>query len=815
MLEGLGTILSYISTMVLMIFVGFFVVYSMYLAIGIYARDNLVIFNHKLQFGMVTLFLLFGVSLAVIYEDLVTNGYAFKTEYKVALDANKTSVKVGTNAKSNDIHLFNAFSDEGHVVFHLGKDPKDNKIRVFSQKRSAIVNATLITDKEKEKKVRTRTMIKDEDIITLDGKKYEIILDDNTISMYDSENKKTYTAAKAIEKELLVGKDKHVAIPLNSNTLISFYFKKTPKERAFITLLKGDDVYVNKKKLSLVPKVDPNHTIFKKGDIVRLGYSDYEVDYNSKEFILHSTFFTPSVVNLFNIYATTTIPNVAQNESEGTISLWWMYGLTLAVVFMAMLGMLYLILILTRSFSFIGENRFILYPILYFSFFLSFLVFASMINFTVLQYHQFSVYNKGALYTVLLVYAMMMFTFLMARIGYSKTLLSFIAALFIVSGIIWSIWSYEGFIYTSRPIWGQNRTLLLTSADVIYTLSVFGFAFGFLIRTMKDAKKGIFLNQRVNIDVFVKGVRFSLLAIIFAAGLSTIMHEGAGIVIVETIKLFIFFLLVVVLLDDFKNQDYRNGFFGWIVFFLIGLTIIVMGLLKDTGSMLQIIVAMSIIIIFFLNHLQKIKFFTTTLKIVLFLGAIAVVVGGYLYVHHTSNVRIPMWIEPFAQGLDVNNKFFMYYFDQIAKGLYLIKQSSFLPSDFMTNVFTTLPNMHTDYIFALTVNVFGWFGFIAILVAFLVMVFSFTPSVHTFQHSHTDIYRFIYGVNVIFVAYFFSYIMVNVLAVLQVIPLTDVPFPILTYARGMTILFFVVYVFVAALNYVYLDYVNRGHRRTV
>lgn len=174
-----------------------------------------------------------------------------------------------------------------------------------------------------------------------------------------------------------------------------------------------------------------------------------------------------------------------------------------------------------------------------------------------------------------------------------------------------------------------------------------------------------------------------------------------------------------------------------------------------------------------------------------------------------------MWVAPFEQTLKVDNQFYMYYYEQIARGLYLIKEASIFPNDFINQSFTPLPNLHTDFIFAMFVNVFGMIGFGAIMTAFIITISSFDESIHLFQNSKRDIYRFIYGVNVIFVAYLFSYIIINMLSVLQILPLTDVPFPILTYGRGVLILFFVLYVFVGVVNYLYLDFISRSGRGRV
>lgn len=880
--------LAKLIMVLLFVFILFFIGYSLYIAKGIYVQENLKKLRNKLLFGITLMFILFGISLAAIYTDLVLDGYVFKTVYKVKKSPN-SSISVGTK-EGNDIQLFNAFSDDEHVTFHF--NDKNATVSVNSMKRSAIVNGTLITHKESESRVRVE--VKNNDVITVDNKEYKVVFNDQNLSLYTlkstyvfSSIDKIYTASNVMGKEVLVSKGKQSGIVLDTNTSFSFYFQNLNKNnKVFITLLHGDDILVNKRKLSLSVEPKPSKVAFKKGDIIRLGYSDYEIDFNDSEFILRNIFFTPSVITLFNVYSTTTLPNLAQNVSDGVVSLWWVFGATMLVVFMVMQGIFFLINLLTSKFSFIGDNRFILYPILYFSFFLSFLLFTSMINFTVLQYQQFSVlYNKGALYTVLLVYIMLIFTMLLARLGYNKTFKSGFVALVLMIVVIGTPWLYESYIYTSKHWFIFNKTLLMTSLDWGFMFLIFGFLFGLLIRSLLDAqhqpyreqkKRGsffmkwlgysvvavllvmagnfmlndgtrvvvsdvlissfllvvvialfmgvyqffgqqhrVFLENKVNINFFKMWLRYSLLAVVIGLFGSAIMSEGAGIVVIETVKLFIFFLLLVLLLDDFQKNNHQKGFYAMLVFLLSLLIVSVVGLLKDTGSMLQVILAMFIIVLFLFDRLKKINFFNKIVNGLIIALLLAIAIKAYYWIPTSDNVRIPMWIEPFAQTLDVENKYFMYYFDQIGRGLYLMKESSLLPSDFVNNVFTVLPNLHTDYIFAFTLNVFGWLVFVAMGGAFIITVLSFRGSIYAFQNSKTDIYRFIYGVNVIFVAYFFSYIMINILAVLQVIPLTDVPFPILTYARGVTILFFILYIFVVVVNYLYLDFVSRKFRGRV
>jgi cell division protein FtsW (lipid II flippase) len=439
----------------------------------------------------------------------------------------------------------------------------------------------------------------------------------------------------------------------------------------------------------------------------------------------------------------------------------------------------------------------------------------------VLQFHQFSVYNKGALYTVLLVYVMMLFIGYLANLGYRRDKKSqFIAFGLIVVFLTLPILNYS-YIYTSASggilgMWDIfNKTLVMTLLDWSFIFVVFGYSFGIFINGLLNSKNNLFRDKQVDIRPITKALAWSFIAVLVGLGISAFMSEGAGIVVIETLKLFIFFLFTVIFLDAFGNKKNRVIFSFWIIVIFSILMVAIVAFLKDTGSLIQVIVALSIIVLFFFTHLKKIGFINKPIKIIFAILSIAGIMGAIYYINHSTNIRIPMWVAPFEQTLEVENQFYMYYYEQIARGLYLIKQASLFPNNFITQSYIPLANLHTDFIFAMFVNIFGMIGFIAIITAFLITIFSFNHSIHLFQSSKKDIYRFIYGVNVIFVAYLFSYIIINMLSVLQIFPLTDVPFPILTYGRGVLILFFVLYVFVGVVNYLYLDFVSRSFRGRV
>jgi len=796
-------------TILLTLFTLFFIGYSIFLYRGIKAKDNLNALRGKLTLGIMVLFLFFLISLSLLYANLSSEGYGFKTNYSAKINPETKSVMVGTD-KDCDIQIFNRFSDSEHIVFDFNKEPV---AEIISKERSAIVNNKLIT--LKEKKLVTDLKVKDGDIFSIDNRNYKIVVEEKEVIVKEIEHDfklfklygKSYTFPKVKEREVFIkeafAKD------------VSFTFKN---EKLFVNLLNPKkEAYLHKKKMSHIQEVRPKEMLVKDGDIIRLGYSDYKLHFTDKELRLDNIFFRPTVINLFNIYATTTIPNFTKKATGETVSVWWIFLITVVMGLGIVSSIFFLMNRITEKFAMIGDNRYILYPILYFTFFLTFLLFASIINFTVLQYQQFSVYNKGALYTVLLVYGLMLLNIFLARLGYNKNKKSTLIALGIMALIIVLPWLNSGYIYSSRiydyTFISINKTIAMTSLDLSFIFLIFGFGFGRLVKNLLSGKESLFLEKQVNIKPIKKMLGWSIVIAFSGLVISFIFNEGAGIVLIETIKLLIFFLFTVVLLDDFEKRQNKFALSFFITIAAIPLMIAIVLVLKDMGSLMQVIVAIIIISFFFYNRLKEVNIINK--KMLVFLALVLVVSGYFVVGYIHDNIRLDMWIAPFEQTLEVENNFYMYYYEQIARGLYLIKEASLFPNDFIGQSFTPLPNLHTDFIFAMYVNIFGMLGFFAIVIAFIITILSFTQSIHLFQNSKRDIYRFIYGVNVIFVAYLFSYIIINMLSVLQIFPLTDVPFPILTYGRGVLILFFVLYVFVGVVNYLYLDLISKSFKGRV
>lgn len=799
------------------IFILIFIIFSLILVKHFFSKKSLKIISKSIINGAWSMFLLFTVILILIYTQLSKEGYSFKTTYSAKIDysTSPATLKVGTS-DSNDIKLYNPFSDKEHIVFYFGPKPY---VKVISNKKSAIVNNTLITNK---KTIKQRVIIKPKDKIIVDNKEFIFNITPSKITL--KSDSKLYQINTIVNKNIIFSNKTDADVKIDANTTFSIYVQNgNIHNKIFLTLIDGQDIFVNKKRLTLKNRFS-NRVEFKKGDIIRLGYSDYKIDYNTKELTLHNIFFTPSILNILNIYSTTTIPNLTKNATGDTLSIWWMALITIVITWAVMMGILLIVKAISKKTN-VGDGRFILYPFLYFTLFLIFLIFTSMINFTVLQYPQFSGYNKGALYTVLFVYTLMLFVFLIVWLAYKNFFIKWFESkkkiLFIFATTIFIFLSiaittlYDKSVYTSRYILGFNKTLLMTALDMTYIFSILGIGFGLFIGTLLNKDEMIFLdNKKVNINFFKSLLIYVGLGLMAGLGASLFLHEGAGIVVVETIKLLIFTLFLVIFTEDFKRNHQKKGFL-FILFLSIIFLLFVVVSFRDTGSILQIIIAFSIITLFSYFYMKKVGIITKKVKLFVTFLSILLLMASIYWGSHTQNIRIHMWLDPFAQDLYPKNHFYMYYYEQIARGLYFIGQSKLFWHDFINNTYPVFANMHTDYIFAVTVNVLGWFGFGAIMLAFFITISSFWISIYSYQNTKIDIHRFIYGINVIFIAYFFSYIIINMLSVLQIIPLTDVPFPILTYARGLLILFFELYIFVAFINYLYLNYVDKKNIRRV
>jgi len=195
-------------TTLLTFFTLFFIGYSIFIFMGINAKDNLNALRGKLTLGIMVLFLIFLISLSLIYANLSSEGYGFKTDYSAKIDPKTKSVMVGTD-KNCDIQIFNRFSDSEHIVFDYNKEPV---VEIISKERSAIVNNKLIT--LKEKRLVTELKVKDGDLFSIDNRNYKIAIEEKEVTVKEIEHDfklfrlygKSYTFPKVKGKEIFLKK---------------------------------------------------------------------------------------------------------------------------------------------------------------------------------------------------------------------------------------------------------------------------------------------------------------------------------------------------------------------------------------------------------------------------------------------------------------------------------------------------------------------------------------------------------------------------------------------------------------------------------
>ena len=629
-------------------------------------------------------------------------------------------------------------------------------------------------------------------------------------------NDKTY-----ISNRLAV--ENHLLLHLNSNNNsenIGTLELLTDKRKAIVNnqLLQNlpESESIIRKKLALSSKIKIKPSIHKiqinNGDFIRIGYSNYEIYKEKNQIVLKNvslSIFSP--LNLFYIYTTTTYPDIVVGEKHGvkSLSLFWLWGVNSLILFIFTFGLIYVVHLLTQHAKRTTDWA-IIHPVLYFSIFLSFLFSASYINFTIMYFYQFNVYEKGSLFTIISVFFLivlfMLVVFLLLK---TKHIVrnSFLAMIMLIGTLFLFLVLYADKIYSSSLLFGVlPKSTLVFVGEQIFIFAIF-LLFAIFV---KNGEKSLFLRTDKNLinnsiyNHIAKGT-ILLLFIIVVLFLAGLIREGQGMVFIETGKLFLFLLATLVFHHTFTThkRQYLMGFgllFGLLLFSILAL--------KDMGSMLQIILALSIIIIFFKDdfHIQKRWIIIGTIMIV---GFVAI----FYHFELKDNIRFSMWVEPFAQSNTPSTQFYMYRYEQIARGLYLIHSSSLISSDFINNNFLPLSAIHTDFIFAFYSNIFGWVGVTVLITALVLVLLSFNKAMQLYSQKSkeiTSVFKFIYGINGVFIAYMLSYFIINIASVLQIIPLTDVPLPFLTYSKGILILFLMLYLFVVSFNLKYLQQQKRG-----
>jgi len=557
---------------------------------------------------------------------------------------------------------------------------------------------------------------------------------------------------------------------------------------------KKSDKYINKIKI-------------KNGDFIRIGYSNYKIYKKDNSIILDNVSLNLySPVNMFYLYTTTTYPDIVVGAKKGvyTTSILWLWLATTIIFFSFAFILFYIVKKLTQYAK--GDNHWaIIHPILYFTIILAFLFLASYINFTIMYFYQFNIYAKGSLFTEIVVYFMMLIFGGVVYLLYpSKNIIKSTTIAISIYTIVLIIFMFvfKDYIYSSTHIVSIPKSMGVFVGEQVFIFAIFMLFTIFL----KNGKEYLFIEsskEHINNDIY-KHIIFAsifLLVTIFILSIVGLIKEGQGMVFIESTKLFIFLLVTLLFHHSFrKHKIIYMGFLSLFFVLLLGTIFIV----KDKGSILQVALALGILFILF-----KDNFVIKKRWILLTVGFIALLMFGFYHLELKDNIRFAMWTNPFAQGIEPSTQYFLYRYEQVARGLFLIKNSGLLPSDFINNSFLPLPAIHTDFIFAFFSNIFGHIGVLTLLFALMLLSLSFGKSMKLYSKEN-EVFKFIYGINSVFIAYMLSYFIINMASVLQIIPLTDVPLPFLTYAKGILVLFLMLYMFIVVFNLNYIRYIKGG-----
>ncbi len=628
-----------------------------------------------------------------------------------------------------------------------------------------------------------------------------------TIGSGDEDGKNTYlTNRLAVSSHLLLKLDGK-----NSNYIGTLELL-TDKRKAIVnsTLLQNISPTENsiKEQLELSSKKSSkyiNKIRVKNGDFIRIGYSNYKIYREKNSIILDNVSLNPlSPVNMFYLYTTTTYPDIVIGDKKGVAksSILWLWGIT-SFIFLSFATILFFIVKKLTDYA-KGDNHWaIIHPILYFTILLAFLFLASYINFTIMYFYQFNVYAKGSLFTEMVVYGMILLFGGVVYLLYKTRDVfraSIIASIIYFIMLLFFMFFFKDYIYSSTHIASIPKSMGIFLGEQLFIFAIFMLFANFL----KNGKEYLFIDsskEHINNNIYKHFIYASILLLgtIFLLSIVGLIKEGQGMVFIESTKLFIFLLVTLLFHHSFgRNRGVYMGFLSLFFILLLGTIFMV----KDKGSILQVALALGILFILFKdNFIIKKRYLIATALFVIILMV------GFYHLELKDNVRYAMWTDPFAQKIEPSTQYFLYRYEQVARGLFLIKNSTLFSSDFINNSFLPLPAIHTDFIFAFFSNIFGHIGVLSLLFALMLLSLSFKKSM-TLYSKENEVFKFIYGINSVFIAYMLSYFIINMASVLQIIPLTDVPLPFLTYSKGILVLFLMLYLFVVVFNFNYIKYIK-------
>ena len=568
------------------------------------------------------------------------------------------------------------------------------------------------------------------------------------------------------------------------------------------------------------------------GDYIKLGYALYRISFEKELFKLKNVIVPEVPSEVIAFYGGPVSPdrvNINKVHLTDTVSTTSPYIILVYASIAIAGGVAFFLFVLRRmSFPLSGEKRFITYPVLFVIFLFSFFYFASfpvLLTVSVLQFSH-TVYEKGAFFSYLSFSVLLYLFFLSGVMFYKfleiKSLRSLLLKVTVCSIVLMILLAISYFLHCLPLDFQSFRELIPGFA---LTLLVFGTLK--LLNTRSEIV--VFKTSQYDVNTKTLGYLYWFLVVICVAvipvlKLSGILEEGRFITFMEFSKLLALSLMAVFTLRAFS---WSKAVMPLLVLAFVVLTFIIYWI-KDLGSLLQMVISTVLIIsLFYFNNLFRLH---RSVSVFLKAGSAVITVLVVLILVFLlpdkistisdklpNNVRITLWISPYNVDFQKEEELILSKrkdlselairngaLSHIVRGIVLLRNAHWFPMDPVDEVYPiNLPNTNTDYIFAVFVNNYGLLSLVFIFVTLVLFFIVIARGKDTYIVEQDGI-RFFYSMNIVFASYLISYFLINVSAIYQLIPLTDVPVPFLTYARGMLLFFFLTIVFMVELNSILL-----------
>ena len=252
---------------------------------------------------------------------------------------------------------------------------------------------------------------------------------------------------------------------------------------------------------------------------------------------------------------------------------------------------------------------------------------------------------------------------------------------------------------------------------------------------------------------------------------------------------FIKVIMIVFMARFYEVHEKRlNNFFIAIIPLILGVLITFLIMLQpDLGT--AIIFAALTALIFFSSPvplITKIKVFFLFLGMIVIIGMVLIMTGGSIL--QDRQVERFNFTRPCDRLLDTGN--------QVCNGYISINNGGLTGVGLgnSTQKYLYLPYPYTDFIFAVTVEELGLIVGIAIILAYLYLLYRILK---IGKNSYTNRGALIcYGVAV----YIFLHVVINLMGLFGLMPMTGVPLPFLSYGGSFTLCLMVALAFVQRVN---------------